>query len=53
MIAKLERTKSYSAKQDKHLTIKPHKQWEQQQTMNKSRPAALELTIDEADGGLR
>ena len=34
MIAKLERKRS-TAKQSKDLTQTPHKQWEQQQTMNK------------------
>ena len=33
MIAKLERTQS-TAKQNKGIRLNPHKQWEQQQTMN-------------------
>ena len=34
MIAKVEMTQN-TAKQNKYLTLNPHKQWEQEQTMNK------------------
>ena len=34
MIAKLERIQN-TARESKHLAINPHKQWEQQQTINK------------------
>ena len=47
MIAKLERTKCY-CKTKQASYNKPHKQWEQQQTMNKQKQTtALEQTIDE------
>ena len=51
MIAKEERTKSY-CKTKQAASNNPHKQWEQQQTMNKQKQNTYFQT-DEAIGGLK
>ena len=45
MIAKLERTQSTS-KQNKDLKLNPHKQWGQQQTMNKQQQSRHTVRLD-------
>ena len=53
MIAKLEGTQS-TAKQNKNITLNPHKQWEQQQEMNKKQQNDhLRTEAVKSTGGLK
>ena len=53
MLAKLERAQS-NEKQNKYLTLKTHKEWEQQQTINQQHNnTTLERTAAKALGVLK